>query len=219
MTDNFGSYSLPASRLKNLWVSTSMSVKSFQDRKEYIANIASTIFCKKGYKTASLQDIAKKGNLSKAGIFHYFKTKEDILSYILIRNSDNFIAILKSCIKENGERNFDREMSLRNLINTYATHVNKWKEGRLLTLQERHQLTGKNKKALLKKERMLFHLIKDELKKVKQIDKRYNLNVVSFLIIAMSHWLGYWLDEDGELSQEQAISQNIDIVFRGIFGN
>ena len=190
---------------------------SLEERRKYFANLAARVFCEKGYQTASLQDVAQRARISKAGIFHYFKTKEDILSFILIRNTDNFIAILKACIKESGKKQFNPEISLRKLISTYASHLNNLKEGRLLTLRERHQLTGKNKKQLLKRERILFHLIKDELKKLVRIDKRYNLNVISFLIIAMSHWLGYWLKEGGELSQDSAINQNIDIIFNGIF--
>lgn len=60
--------------------------RSFEEKKEYLAKIGSQLFYKRGYKTTSLEDIAQKGKVSKAGIYHYFKTKEDILSYILIKD-------------------------------------------------------------------------------------------------------------------------------------
>jgi len=48
-----------------------------------------------------LADIPKKGNSGKGEIFHSFKIKEEILSYILTKNADDFIAALNSCIRDN----------------------------------------------------------------------------------------------------------------------
>lgn len=193
--------------------------RTLEERKEYIARIAARVFCEKGYQTASLQDVAQKGGLSKAGIYHYFNTKEDILSFILLTYTDNFMAVLKSCIQENKEKSLPVDLAFKELINTYAHHLNQAKEVRLLVLRERHQLTGKNKKELLRKEQAISHLLKNELRKIPEINQEYNLNVISFLIISMSHWIGYWFRENGVLSRESVINQSINILFNGMLRN
>jgi len=55
---------------------------SLEEREKRLANIAVKIFCEKGYQIASLADIASKAKISTTGIFHYFKTKEDILFFL-----------------------------------------------------------------------------------------------------------------------------------------
>ncbi len=190
---------------------------SLDERKEYLANTAAIVFCEKGYQAASLQDVARKAKISKAGIYHYFKTKEDILALILIRHTDLFLRALKQRIRESQAKGLDAKQAFQELIRTYANHLNQNKEIRLLVLRERHQLTGKNKRDLYKREQAIFHLLKNELGKIPHIDKKNHPNVISFLIIAMSHWMGYWFKESDGLSLDEIIDQGIRIIFRGIF--
>lgn len=186
-------------------------------RKGYLANTAAIVFCEKGYQAASLQDVAQKAKISKAGIYHYFKTKEDILALILIQHTDVFLRVLRERIKESQAKGLDAKQAFQELIRTYANHLNQNKEVRLLVLRERHQLTGKNKRDLYKREQAIFHLLKNELKKISYIDEKKNPSVISFLIISMSHWLGYWFRENGGLGLDEIIDQNIRIIFDGIF--
>jgi hypothetical protein len=39
---------------------------------------------------------------------------------------------------------------------------------------------------------------------------------MSFQIISMTHWMGYWFDSKGSLSESDAIDQMVDIIFNGI---
>ena len=70
-----------------------------KEKKDHIAKVASKVFSEKGYQSASLQDVAREVEISKAGIYHYFKSKEEILAYILITNSDRFLEKLKTSIR------------------------------------------------------------------------------------------------------------------------
>ena len=48
--------------------------KNTSKKREYIARIAGDVFFAKGYKESSLQDVSAKSKISKAGIYHYFKS-------------------------------------------------------------------------------------------------------------------------------------------------
>ena len=192
---------------------------SLDERKEYLANTAAIVFCEKGYQAASLQDVARKGKISKAGIYHYFKTKEDILAYLLIQYTDRFLQVLQQRIAASQEKGLNDKLAFQEFIRTYAAHLNRNKELRLLVLRERHQLTGKNKGDLFKREQAIFHLLKNELKKIPGMEKGSDHNVISFLIISMSHWVGYWFKEGKKLSLEEIIDRNIRVIFNGIFRN
>lgn len=189
---------------------------SLEQRKDYIAKIACKIFSQYGYQSASLRDISKAANISKAGIYHYYKSKEEILAHILIKNSDVFLEKLKKCIENNYKKKLPPQESFEILMQYYAKHINSDKDRRLIVLRERHQLTKKNKNELHKREREIFRLIKSELIKLGNIEKRINPNVITFLFISMSHWIGYWFKEGKELSLEEIIKQNIWTIFYGI---
>lgn len=189
---------------------------SIDERKDFISKVATKVFSEKGYQSASLQDIAKGLNISKAGIYYYFKSKDDLLAYILIRNSDIFLAKLQNTIKKNKEEGLDPQESFKRLIHTYAQHVNIDKDKRLIVLRERHQLTDMYKRELLKRERQLFHILKGELKKITNLKEEIDPNVITFMLISMSHWLGYWFKEGKKLDLETIIDQNIWIIFNGI---
>ncbi len=189
---------------------------SEQERRDYIAKYAAKIFAEKGYQIASLQDIASKAGISKAGVYHYFKTKEEILAYVLIKKTDDLFIEMKKRVKESYGQKLNQEESLRKLILAYANIINKDRDFRGIVLRERHQLTGINKQKLLKKEQAIFHLIKDELKKVHAVGKHIDPNVTTFLIIAMCHWLGYWFKEKKKFDLESIIEQNIEVILRGI---
>jgi len=178
--------------------------------------MATKVFAKGGYKSASLQNIAKKAGISKAGIYHYFNTKEEILYFIIKRGHDRFLRVLRNGIEESQEQKLGPEEAFRKFIVSYASFINHEKETRLIVLRDRHQLTGKYKKGLYKMEREIFDTLKRELKKIPGVEKKYDPNTISFLIIAMSHWMGYWVKDGGLLSLESAIEESVDIIFHGI---
>jgi len=190
---------------------------SLEERKDYIAKIASKVFSEKGYQTTSLQDVAYEAEISKAGIYHYFKSKEEILAFILITNSDRFLEKLKSSIDDIKNRGLTPQDSLKKLMEVYAQHINNEKYKRSLVLRERHQLTGRNREELYQREQAMFQLIKSELQKINNLDKSIDPSVIAFLFISMSHWLGYWVKEEGRLNLETIIKQNISAISHGIF--
>jgi TetR/AcrR family transcriptional regulator, cholesterol catabolism regulator len=187
-----------------------------EDRKEFIAKAATIVFSDKGYKNASVQDVAQKAGMSKPGLYYYFKSKEEILAHILIKNADIFLQKLQETLKENKKAGLSQRESFRNLIHSYAAYVNSDKHRRLLVLRERDQLSRKYRNELLRREKAMFVLMRSQLSKIDDIDKTTNENVITFLLISMSHWLGYWVKDTKKLSLEDIINENIKVVFNGM---
>lgn len=59
-----------------------------------IRDIAIMQFCKHGYASSSLQDIAKLADMHKATLYHYFESKEYLLAHILDFAHDQIIEII-----------------------------------------------------------------------------------------------------------------------------
>lgn len=61
---------------------------------EQILNTALSLFCEKGYYSTSIEDIAKQAQISKGLLYHYFKSKEEVLSALVeIRIQDVLIVM------------------------------------------------------------------------------------------------------------------------------
>lgn len=54
------------------------------DPRAAILSTAARLFARNGYDSTSLQDIARQMGLTKAGIYHYFATKQEILDSIIL---------------------------------------------------------------------------------------------------------------------------------------
>jgi AcrR family transcriptional regulator len=192
---------------------------SIQEKQDYIAKIAAKIFSEKGYLSASLQDLANEVGITKAGVYHYFRSKEDILAFLILSYSDRFLEILQDRIKKNEEQGLNPQNAFIELMRTYTNYINSDSDQRTIILRERHQLTDKYKVQSLQKEQAMFRLVRNELLKIQDLKKSIDPTVITFLFIAMSHWLGYWVKENGKFTLEEIIEQNISIILKGCISN
>jgi AcrR family transcriptional regulator len=61
---------------------------------EQILNTALSLFCEKGYHSTSIEDIARQAEISKGLLYHYFKSKEEVLGALVeIRINDVLVVM------------------------------------------------------------------------------------------------------------------------------
>ncbi|RJX36317.1 MAG: TetR/AcrR family transcriptional regulator [Desulfarculus sp.] len=61
-------------------------------RKQQVIDAATRVFHQKGYHSATLEDVAAELGLSKAALYHYVSSKEDLLSHIYLQALEAFFA-------------------------------------------------------------------------------------------------------------------------------
>ena len=61
-----------------------------ESRKSAILKAARKLFFDKGFKSVTVESIAKKAELSKGAVYLYFKSKDEIYSQILLNEIDEF---------------------------------------------------------------------------------------------------------------------------------
>src|SRR6476659_10235287 len=62
--------------------SPSTEFSRYDQKLEFILRSAAQIFADKSYHSTSMRDIARATNVSLAGLYHYFTSKEDLLFLI-----------------------------------------------------------------------------------------------------------------------------------------
>lgn len=55
----------------------------FENKRDQILEAAEDIFAEKGYRSATLNEIAGRVNIKTPGLYYYFKSKKDIYNYLL----------------------------------------------------------------------------------------------------------------------------------------
>lgn len=62
-----------------------------EDTKQFIVDVATKIFERKGYSATSMAEIKNETNLSKGSIYYHFKNKEELYLYCIEQVSKDFI--------------------------------------------------------------------------------------------------------------------------------
>jgi len=77
-----------------------------------IAKVGAHLFSKQGFAETSMEDISAAARLSKAGIYHYFSSKTDLLFFIL----DSFMDIVLDHLEEELDAIDDEVARVRRFI-------------------------------------------------------------------------------------------------------
>jgi AcrR family transcriptional regulator len=159
-------------------------------RKVDIRRRAAEVFADRGFDRASIRDVAKATGLSLAGLYYYYKGKEEILFDI---QHDAFTTLLKAHAEAlAGVR--DPEQKLRRVVDAhlafFADHIAEMK----VMSRESDQLEGENAEQVGELRRRYVRLVRgivEELKPRAEIPA----GVAAFLLFGMMNWVYTWYDE------------------------
>lgn len=70
------------------------------EHKRHILDVATRLFVAHGYSGLSMREIAEAAGLSKAGLYHHFKTKEELFIAVLEENIETVAAIIEAAHRE-----------------------------------------------------------------------------------------------------------------------
>ncbi|WP_169741693.1 TetR/AcrR family transcriptional regulator [Ferrimicrobium acidiphilum] len=73
------------------------------ERRQEIASLAVSRFALRGFDGTSMNDLARHVGLSKAGIYHYFPSKEAILFEALLGYSERLLVTVLDAVDGGGE--------------------------------------------------------------------------------------------------------------------
>lgn len=171
------------------------------DKREQIYEKALEMFIAKGYDQTPLSQIARELNLTKAGLYHYFQSKEELLFYLHQHNMDkDFIPILDAAekISDPEERiiYFLKNYTLRSMTKNAAAKV---------LIHEINRLKPEHQGIIKKTWRRAFKLLFDAISELENAGKIKGINktFATFAAIGMCSWTFYWFDYNrGETSNE-----------------
>lgn len=75
-------------------------VKKPEIRRQEIVDTAKNLFLRKGYEQSTMQDVMKQLEIAKGTIYHYFKSKEELLEAVVHMMADDYFAKVRKIVDE-----------------------------------------------------------------------------------------------------------------------
>jgi AcrR family transcriptional regulator len=66
--------------------------------REQILTTAMSLFCEKGYYPTSIEDVAKRAEISKGLLYHYFKGKEELLAALVDNRINDVLVVMNAAV-------------------------------------------------------------------------------------------------------------------------
>ena len=184
------------------------------DRKAQILENATKLFYENGYNNTSIRNLSTATGLSVAGIYYFFKDKNEILFTIL----DDAIVNLNNSLEISTSDQDDPEKNLSLMIRNLLEHSVEHKMVITILSREIERLSGKHLLIINRKKREVYDLVKNELAKLERQGKlRFrNLSTAIFAVFSMTNWAIRWYDPHGSLMLEEIASELVQIFFGGV---
>jgi AcrR family transcriptional regulator len=162
------------------------------DRKVDIRQRAAEVFAERGFDRASIRDVAKAADMSLAGLYYYYRGKEEILFDI---QREAFTTLLEAHAQAlAGVR--EPEEKLRKVIDAhllfFAGHIAEMK----VMSRESEQLNGEFKEQVDELKRRYVRLVRGILEELKAKSRMRDVpeGIAAFILFGMMNWMYTWYD-------------------------
>jgi len=186
-----------------------------KERHRAVLETAARLICERGYEASSVQDIAAACGLTKAGLYYYIHSKEELLLEIMSYGMDIFeervlhpvLAIsdpverLKACMEKNI------------LLVTEA-----WSKEVTIILHEHDTLTGAAREQINARKRRYVHFLESSFEEAVREGRIRPVNprVAAFSFLGQVLWIYKWFRPDGKIPAEQLAREMLDLFFGGL---
>lgn len=179
---------------------------------EEIRRKAARLFSEKGYQEATLADVSKAAGITKAGIYHYFATKEDLLFHILY----NYMEGVVEKARRNFAVNARPEEKIRRFILDHIQYLDEnLHESRLIINQWRN-LAPDYREIIRNQQRAYIDLLSKEIENLPgdgAMDGE-DTRLTTYILMGMCNAPYNWYRVGGAFSPDR-ISEQIFNIFMG----
>ncbi len=179
-----------------------------------ILKCAAKIFAEKGFHRTSIRDIARATEMSLAGLYYYFRTKEELLFLI---QEQCFVTLL-----QRWEKTSDLKSDVRARIRTFVENhlsffLHNMYEMKVMA-REDESLTGEFQEKMLLLKRRYVKILTDQIEEMQSLEggKGINLRAATFSLFGMMNWIYTWYHPKRDLPLPELIEQMLRIYFFGI---
>jgi TetR/AcrR family transcriptional regulator, cholesterol catabolism regulator len=186
-------------------------------RKEELLQKISELFAKQGYEKTSIRDIASHLGMTNAGLYYYFKNKQQMLVDIMNHGLDDALSRMRRELPQMKTGDEKIDFIVRAQITFYAKNKSQTKA----SVHEMGTcLDVKHARAMDKKQQEYVGFIRQAVEQIIQENPYITINpaVATYSFLGMLNWLVHWYDPEGKVSPDELISNITHIFLMGLKG-
>jgi AcrR family transcriptional regulator len=173
-----------------------------RNRDAEVIEAAIDVFWRKGFPAASVQDVADQVGVLKGSLYHYIKSKEDLLFRIFDESHLQASAIVKDVSAIDAPPLERLRIYVERYLAWYLENI----ERVSLYFSEWRHLTGARRTTVLKQRRLYEDFVRDlvrEAQKAGEVPAGLNLNYATFYILGGMQSVPVWYRREGRDSPQQ----------------
>ncbi|QFT61048.1 HTH-type transcriptional repressor KstR2 (plasmid) [Sulfitobacter sp. THAF37] len=187
--------------------------KLYPEIRQGILKSAANLFAEKGFSTTTIVDLAAACQSSRGALYHYFSSKEEILTQILEEHVSSMLDVLV----ELGEERLEPDAHLRAVARTMMRINSENQSEQIVLLNDWNQLDEKKRQDIGAMQRRIISIIRDILAR---LDQQHRLTPRLATSYAMSllgsiNYTYAWFDPKGPVSAEEYADQVVDVFLHG----
>jgi len=193
-------------------------VSRYDQKLEFILRTAARIFAEKSYHSTSMRDISRATNVSLAGLYHYCKSKEELLFLIQDNCFGRVLERLEQRLEGVADPITKLGIFIENHLSFFAANMSEMK---VLSHEAEslggdlynHVSTRKDKYAQLARQ------ILREVQETQQSQEPIDLTVATYALFGMMNWIYNWYDPHGKLNVSDLASNVMKLFLNGFVPN
>ncbi|MEO0973066.1 MAG: TetR/AcrR family transcriptional regulator [Pseudomonadota bacterium] len=169
----------------------------YDDKRDRIMKRAAMLFAKSGFGDTSISELAEACGVSKATIYHYYRSKEDILYKVMLEHVDELLDAITNLETEGHSAQDNFRNLTRLLLKLYAGA----QYSQRALLSELDNLSRSQRKTIVARERRIVEEVEALLTAAKGPSSTSRAETM--LYFGMLNWTPNWFRPKGELNRDE----------------
>lgn len=186
--------------------------QDYEERREQLLASAAALFVEKGFRDASLAEVAERMQISKAALYHYIGSKADLLFEIAKRTLDDISTALDNAAATEGAGRDKLRIFLPAYVKIMSTTF-----GRCAVRTDRRILTAARQQelgAIVRKQDATMRKILREGAKDGSLQNA-DPKLAAAMIFGAVSWIPRWYVENDHLDHDQLADKFVQMIERG----
>lgn len=185
----------------------------YDERKEAIVEAAAALFAQRGYESASVAGLADRLGASKALIYHYYQSKEEILYEVMISHVRALDRAAHDAIAEAGAPEARLRVLTRAFMRLYVGAADRHK----VLLNELDKLPSQRRAEIVAVQRGLIEIVRALLSEIEPgLNKGSGRSLAAaMLFFGAINWTHTWFDPKGDISPDALADMAVGFTLNG----
>jgi AcrR family transcriptional regulator len=184
----------------------------YDKRRDALVAAAAGLFARRGFRGASISDLAAVCGSSKSLIYHYFPSKDDILYEVMAAHLDALVDAAYDAMQAGSARERLQTLTLA-FMRLYVGAQNSHK----VLLNELDNLSAERRAQVVAKQRRIIEVVESLVREIRP-DLNPMTLPLSMLFFGMINWTHTWFRPGGEMREEELARLAMGLMLDGLEG-